>query len=791
MPRLIALLVALLLGAAIAWAGQQPPKVPAEAPATAFSAQRAMRDVAAISRAPHPIGSAENARVRTVLLQRMAELGLETQARPGLGARNFARNGATRVSAGQVVNLVGVLPGRDRAAPAVVLMAHYDSVPNSPGAADDAAGVAAALEVVRALRVRGGAERDVMVLLTDGEEAGLLGANAFFRRDPLARRVGFVINMEARGSAGRVQMFQTSPQNAGPVRLFAKAAARPSANSLSDVIYQRMPNDTDFTEVIEAGRQGLNFAFIGGQFDYHAPTATPANLNQGTLQDLGEQVLEVASAAAASTELPRKGPDLVYGELFGGLVAYPPALGWLVLGVAAALVLVAVLRARRAAGLDPLEALQGAGAALYLVLASAAVLHFARLATGAGYGWYGQRPLLAHAERWEAALMVLAMGMLLFTAAELARGRRLMAVLVPGVAALGACLASAKLDLAALIPGLAAAGLALLVFVRPVSRPAGWGGVLAVGLLLGVAAQSLAPAAAHLVHWPLLGAGAAAAATSLGARRGYASLALLALAAAITVGWLGATAHLMFLGLDLPQVLAAPLLLASFALWPLAQPAEGAPSARALGPALIVAAAVAVIMIRLQPPWDARRPEATSIVYHLDQDTGRAWLASLTGRGAWSDEALRAAGGGVGKQQLWALGGEVTAAPARSLAAPAPNIQVLAPAPAARLRIEPAANARALTLRLKPQGAVRLLTLNGVAVDAPLSPGEWNYVQWHGGGPVDLRFARSPGLMEVRYTLQASGFPPGAAALPPRPTHAMPMDLSGSTLISGTRRLTW
>jgi len=41
------------------------------------------------------------------------------------------------------------------AAPAVALMAHYDSVPASTGASDDAAGVASALEIVRAIKARG------------------------------------------------------------------------------------------------------------------------------------------------------------------------------------------------------------------------------------------------------------------------------------------------------------------------------------------------------------------------------------------------------------------------------------------------------------------------------------------------------------------------------------------------------------------------------------------------------------------------------------------------------------
>ena len=130
--------------------------------------------------------------------------------------------------------MLPVLKGRlKRAAmlllPAVALMAHYDSVPASTGASDDAAGVSSALEIVRAIKARGAPARDVIVLLTDGEEGGLLGAHAFFGADPMARRVGFVFNMEARGSAGRVQLFETSERNGGAIRLMMATARRPGA----------------------------------------------------------------------------------------------------------------------------------------------------------------------------------------------------------------------------------------------------------------------------------------------------------------------------------------------------------------------------------------------------------------------------------------------------------------------------------------------------------------------------------------------------------------------------------
>src|SRR6185437_2705197 len=100
-----------------------------------------------------------------------------------------------------------------------------------------------------------------------------------------------LFNMEARGDAGRVQMFQTGAGNSGTIGLLRRAAVRPQATSLSSYVYQRMPNDTDFTVSRAAHVPGMNFAFSGRQFDYHAASSVPATLDLGSLQDMGQQVL--------------------------------------------------------------------------------------------------------------------------------------------------------------------------------------------------------------------------------------------------------------------------------------------------------------------------------------------------------------------------------------------------------------------------------------------------------------------------------------------------------------------
>ncbi len=159
---LIAVLLAALVLAIFGTTPLTP--LPADADAGEFSAGRAMADVRVVADRPHPTGTPENAAVRAYLLQRMAGLGMEvstSQAATSQRATAGRNNWSGRDDPPQTLtNLIGILPGKDRALPAVLLMSHHDSVWGSPGASDDTAGVAASLEVARAVRTGGQAPRD-------------------------------------------------------------------------------------------------------------------------------------------------------------------------------------------------------------------------------------------------------------------------------------------------------------------------------------------------------------------------------------------------------------------------------------------------------------------------------------------------------------------------------------------------------------------------------------------------------------------------------------------------------
>jgi hypothetical protein len=579
--RLIALTFALVAGAVIAWTQVRPPSpVGASAPMTAFSAARAFETVRAIAQAPHPTGSAANHRVRDLLQARMSALGLAPRISRG-DATMAWRGGLAGAS---TETLVGVLPGRDPALPAVALMAHYDSRPGAPGAADDAAGVAAALEAVRAIAAEGKPARDVAVILTDAEEVCLCGARALFAHDPVVRHLGLVLNLEARGSAGRALMFETGPGDGEAMRLFRDTAVRPQAGSIFSAVYAALPSDTDFTLARRAGLQGFNYAFTGSEFDYHQPTDAPANLRLASLQDLGGQVLAAAGRAAFAPRLPARAADTVYGVVFGRtMVLYPPPWGWAVLAAAAALLAAAIARARQRGALPWTDVARGAVAGLYAVALAASLLHLAQAAAAAFEPELGPSRLLAEAGRFEFAVILIAVGALLFAAAEAARGRRGPGALLPLTAGLASCVLAGGLDPVGLAEGVVAALLALAMGHEPIGRPGAWAGVLLLGLALAATAQVAAPLAAYVLAWPLLVSTLAAAASDLAADRRLERLAPIALVAALTLGWVGVHAHLIMVVTGRPELLVLPLMMSALAVWPLAQPEAGAPPARLPG----------------------------------------------------------------------------------------------------------------------------------------------------------------------------------------------------------------
>jgi hypothetical protein len=310
-----------------------------------------MATVSEIARSPRPPGSAEHERVQALLATRLREAGFEVELQASTQVR---ARGETAVAV-TVRNVAARRPGTGSTG-TLLLSAHYDSRASSPGAGDDATGVAVLLETVRALQGALPLENDVVVLLTDGEEYGLHGARAFVEGHPWMDDVRVVLNLEMRGAGGPSLMFQTGAENGWVVEQLVQADPSPVANSLFVEVYRRLPNDTDFSAFLDAGVQGLNFAAIGRSERYHQSTDTPENLQETTVQHHGLRILALVRHLGEQDLSVVDAPDRSFVPVpILGLVTLPRVWAWpLTLGVLGGILLVtfvATLRGARSRGI--------------------------------------------------------------------------------------------------------------------------------------------------------------------------------------------------------------------------------------------------------------------------------------------------------------------------------------------------------------------------------------------------------------------------------------------------------
>ena len=319
---LLALGVVILVLAALAakslWLSMPLPR---NAP-NEFNAERAKARLAYIlgDERPHPADLPADDLVRARLVATLQQIGLSPIVRDQVACNDFQK--ARLVACTRTRNVIAAIGPRD--GKALLLSAHYDSVPVGPGASDDGIGVATMLEVGSILKDRS-LKRPVILLFNEGEELGLVGARAFLA-DPLSRNVDSLLNFEARGVTGPVTMFETNQPNGAAVAAYANAVRRPFASSLSTDVARLIPNDTDVTTYKERGWLTLNSAITGNETHYHSPGDDLASLDLKSLQDMGDEALALTSKLSAGTP-PVQG-NRIFFDLFGRLfVEMPLALG--------------------------------------------------------------------------------------------------------------------------------------------------------------------------------------------------------------------------------------------------------------------------------------------------------------------------------------------------------------------------------------------------------------------------------------------------------------------------------
>jgi hypothetical protein len=706
--------------------GRPPAARPATSPDTVFSAERALRHVEQIAARPHPMGTADHDRVRDYIADQLTQLGVKPQF------QQTTAIGTRYQEAGRVQNILAWMPGSDAKGKAVLIVAHYDGVGAGPAASDDGAGAAALLETVRALRARKQPlAHDVIVLFTDGEEAGLLGAAAFAREHPWAKDVAVVLNFEARGTSGRSFMFETGPGNRDAVSAL-RAAGDATAGSVFTTVYRVLPNDTDLSELAVLGQPALNFAFADGVERYHTSHDDLARLNPGSLQHHGNQMLALAQIFA-NEPLPRPATgDAVFFDLpIVGLVIYPEGWALPLAIIALVLTVIVVLRVRRgvatgAAVALVAVALSGGVALLAGKIFASLQAHMPHGGAARWSGWYG------------AAIATLCVAITL------------------------ACLFAARRwsD----VRGLHA-------------------GALVVWTLLAVVVSIKVPGVSYLFVWPSL-----IVAVALLAKYEQvvlwiaAAITLLILpglaygASVIMLGTVGAGAIALGVLTSLIAVLLAPLA------------ARVAGDTKWLGAAWVLGAALLFVIVgALTVRNSADHPVPTSLIYAQNADSSDAWLGATRGR---NDAWTRAAVGSTTTAPAWTsrLSSASSALVARKVN------RVLLDAPNAIFIRDTLINgARRVVLRvMAPRGATSLsmrasgapvltASIDGRVVDTTryrYHSKDWVMRYWAvpDSGAVVALSIPAGAKIDFEVASRVPGIPAIAGvAIPPRPAHVVPI----------------
>jgi hypothetical protein len=223
-------------------------------------------------------------------------------------------------------NVVGVLPGSDPllADEIVLVSAHYDHLGKDtkgkvcPGAADNAAGVAALLTIAQkmsALKER--PKRSVAFVAFDCEEWMLFGSFAFSsRRDVESANIAAVINMDILGrdlmDVVRKTLFVAGSEHYPEIQQYAAQLGREAGIRVLPLGTDLVGPRSDHVAFQSRGVPCLFFS-SGTYKDYHQSTDTPEKLNRADLERSAAVILAMTGQLANADPMKRT-PDAAHAE---------------------------------------------------------------------------------------------------------------------------------------------------------------------------------------------------------------------------------------------------------------------------------------------------------------------------------------------------------------------------------------------------------------------------------------------------------------------------------------------
>ncbi|WP_296816121.1 M28 family peptidase [Brevundimonas sp.] len=295
------------------------------APPLVVSSDQLMADVTVLSADDmqgRAIGTEGNRMARDYILRRFAEEGLQPVDDDYLLPFTAAPT-ARRPTALEGINVAGVVRGTTHPDRWIIVTAHYDhegvrdgQIYN--GADDNASGTAALFELARLLRLSP-PRHSVMLVALDGEERGLLGAQAFVRSPPVpldAVVLNINLDMVARGDNGILWVVGSRPYP-GLVPLIDGLAQQPGVERRYGYDDPAVTGRNNWVMLSDQGAfhaAGVPFVFfsVDDHADYHQPSDDAERINAAWYRGSIQTAHDALRAVDATDDLDLRATRAVH-----------------------------------------------------------------------------------------------------------------------------------------------------------------------------------------------------------------------------------------------------------------------------------------------------------------------------------------------------------------------------------------------------------------------------------------------------------------------------------------------
>lgn len=272
-------------------------------------------DLQVISTSPHPYVSHANDELHDYLLERVKYLSSlkdyitysddKNTSVTALYLESNMWNSSEQINIlnyFESSNVLAKIEGKDPSLPALLLSAHYDSVPTAYGSTDDGAGVASLLGILEHYATsKSQPLRSIIFNINNDEEFGLYGAKAFFDH-PWSKNASYFINLEGTGTGERAILFRATDYD---IAKYYQNAGSPFGNSIFQQGFASglVHSETDYRVYHEHGLRGIDIAFYKPRSLYHTRHDAIQQTSKNALWHMLSNALDVTISIAEDQEI--------------------------------------------------------------------------------------------------------------------------------------------------------------------------------------------------------------------------------------------------------------------------------------------------------------------------------------------------------------------------------------------------------------------------------------------------------------------------------------------------------